>query len=397
MERIIERNYLETLRRVIGTPDIKVITGVRRSGKSVLLNSFKKYIAANIANANIIHIDLNKIDYEELREYHKLNEYIEGKYIKGKHNFVLIDEVQMCEGFETTMNSLHAKGLYDLYITGSNAFLLSSDLATLFTGRTYTIEIFPFSLKEYQEYHKEKDPDKAFEGYLLDGGFAGSYIYKEQEDRYKYISNVYNTLIVRDIQQKYNIQNVPVLNRVGEFLMNNISNLTTGRNIANSLNSDGQNVNHVTIDAYLKYLCDSYAFYKIKRFDIKGKAYLYSQGKYYLADHAIRYAKLGTTNLDYGRMYENMVAVELMRRGYDVYVGTLRNKEIDFVARKRDEQIYIQVSANIDWEETFQRELAPLMEIRDAYPRLIITRTHQPERTYEGVKIIDIAEWLSQA
>ena len=395
MKKIITRSYLQKLIQVIDTPDIKVITGVRRSGKSVLLKSFKDYIIENIKRANIIHIDFNLIKFAELRDYLKLNTYIEEHHQPGKHNFVLIDEVQMCPNFETTINSLHASEKYDIYITGSNAFLLSSDLATLFTGRTHTIEIFPFSLKEYQDYFEEPDIDKAFDGYFNYGGFAGSYPYQTQADRHQYVADVYNTLIIRDIQQKYNIQYPPLLNRIGDFLMNNISNLTTGRSITNALNSDGQNISHNTIEAYLKYLCEAYAFYKIKRYDISGKAYLYSQDKYYLCDHIMKYAKLGTKNLDYGRAYENIVCLELLRRGYEVYIGTLRDKEIDFVAKRPNEQLYIQVSYDIGEESTFTREVAPLLDIRDAYPCLLIARTKQPEYTHEGIHIIDIARWLT--
>ena len=201
--KIIERNYLKDLISIIGTPDIKVITGVRRSGKSKLLEQFKEYIEKNIRNYNIIYINFSLLEFEQLNEYHKLNDYIESKYIQNKNNFVLIDEVQMCKGFERTINSLHASEKYDIYITGSNAFLLSSDLATLFTGRTFEIEIFPFSFEEYLKYYQYKDIDLAFDKFVLDGGMAGSYLYDNEEKRYNYILDVYKTLIVRDINEKY--------------------------------------------------------------------------------------------------------------------------------------------------------------------------------------------------
>lgn len=393
--KIIKRSYLETLKKVMGTPDIKVITGVRRSGKSTLLDAFKEYVANEIKDANIIHIDFNSLDFEFLNEYHALNDYIEKHYLGGKHNFIFIDEVQMCNGFEKAINNLHNSGKYDIYLTGSNAFLLSSDLATLFTGRVFPIEVYPFSFAEYLEYHEnENDKYAAFDNYLKEGGLAGSYIYDDLSEKYRYIANVYDTLIMRDIQQKYKIQNLTVLNKISDFLLDNTSRLTTGRSITNTLNSDHLDTNHKTIGAYLKYFCDAFAFYKVKRYDIRGKAYLYSQDKYYLSDHAIKYAKLGTKNVNYGSTYENIIAIELLRRGYEVYVGTLADKEIDFVAKRGDKKIYIQVSYDISENSTFEREISPLLKVKDAYPKLIIARTRQPEWQYEGIRILDIADWL---
>lgn len=394
--KLIKRNYLQELIEVMETPDIKVITGVRRSGKSKLLEMFKKYINENVENANIININFNLVKFDNLREYHALNDYIQKNYIEAKRNFVLIDEVQMCDGFERTINSLHAEERYDIYITGSNAFLLSSDLATLFTGRTYEIDIYPFSFKEYLEYFKYKDIDEAFKNYVMEGGMSGSYVYTEYNQKYNYINDVYNALIVRDIQQKYNIQNIGLMDSLTEFMMDNISNLTSYRNIANKLNENNLNTNDKTIASYMKYLCDAFAFYKIRRYDIQGKKYLSTIDKYYLVDHTFKYARLGTKNINYGRVYENIVAIELLRRGYEVYVGTLYNKEIDFVAMKRNEKIYIQVSDNIDNDDTLKREVEPLLQIKDAYPKVIIARTKHDDYQYEGIQIYDIANWLAR-
>ena len=301
----------------------------------------------------------------------------------------------MCKEFERAINGFHAEEKYDIYITGSNAFLLSSDLATLFTGRTYEIEIFPFSFKEYLEYFKTKDIQEAFDKYIFTGGMSGAYVYEEDKQKYNYLNNVYNALIVRDIQQKYNIQNIELMNSLSEFLMDNISNLTSYRSIAGKLNQKNTITNDKTIGSYMKYLCDAFAFYKIRRYDIQGKKYLSTIDKYYLVDHAFKFAKIGTKDVNYGRVYENIVAIELLRRGYEIYVGTLYNKEIDFVAMKRDEKIYIQVADNIDYEDTLKREVSPLLQIRDAYPKVIIARTRHDNYTYEGVEIKDIANWLA--
>ena len=395
--KLIKREfYLNKLIDVIGTPDIKVITGIRRSGKSKLLESFKEYIMNNVEAYNIIHINFNLTKFENLKEYDKLYEYISGKYLKGKHNFVLIDEVQMCKGFEKIINGIHAEEKYDIYITGSNAFLLSSDLATLFTGRTFSFEIYPFSFKEYLQYYKYKDIQEAFDNYVKEGGMSGSYVYKTQIDKYKYIEDVFNTLILRDIKQKYNIRNIDILNNLSNYLIDNISNLTSSNNITNYLNSNKIEITDKTIKNYIDYLCNSFAFYKIKRYDIKGKKYLSTQDKYYLADHSIKYATLGTSNMDYGRTYENIVAIELLRRGYELYVGTLYKKEVDFIAQKRNEKIYIQVADNIDYQDTLNREAEPLLQIKDAYPKIIIARTKHENYQYEGIQIYDIANWLAK-
>ncbi|MCD7848189.1 MAG: ATP-binding protein [Oscillospiraceae bacterium] len=394
--KLIERTpYLNKMISVIGTPDIKVITGIRRSGKSKLLEAFKSHIERNIPDSNIIHINFNLPRYEELLAYRPLYDYISSLYVPNKRNFVLIDEVQMCEGFEKAINGLHAEEKYDIYITGSNAFLLSSDLATLFTGRTFEIHVFPFSFAEYKEYFSYTDNYSAFDKYITEGGMSGSYLYNDREAKYDYIAGVFDTLIVRDIRTKYKIRNTQLMDRLVDYLSDNIGNLTSARNISQAICQSGEKTNHVTVGLYMQYLCNAFAFYKIRRYDIKGKKYLSGNDKYYLSDHSFRYAKLGTKNMDYGRTLENIVAVELLRRGYEVYVGMLYKKEIDFVAIKRDEKIYIQVSDNIESEETFDREVSPLLQIRDAYPKLVIARTRHEEYQYDGVKIIDISDWLS--
>ncbi len=393
--KLIERTlYLDKLKRVCGTPDIKVVTGVRRSGKSRLMDSYIGWIEESKKDSNIIYIDFTNLKYEGLKEYHTLNNYVEEHYRRGKNNYLFIDEVQMCPSFELTINSLHSSGKYDIYVTGSNAFLLSSDLATLFTGRTYEIEVYPFSFAEYMEYYQKEDLEKAFDQYIKDGGMAGSYAYQGQEEKYNYIEDVFNTLIVRDIRQKYKIRNEALMDRIADFLMDNISNLSSARKIADTLTKNKDKINHKTVGKYMEYLCNAFAFYEVRRYDIQGKKYLASSEKDYLSDHAFRYAKLGTRNMDYGRIIENIVAIELMRRGYEIYAGVLYKKEIDFVAMKHDEKIYIQVSDDISAETTFVREVDPLLKIKDAYPRILIARTRHDDYQYEGIKIMDIKNWL---
>ena len=393
--KLIERNfYLDKLKNVMGTPDIKVITGVRRCGKSKLMDAFIEWIKESVKDANLIHINFNLLEFDSIKTALALHSYVEERYQKGKTNFLLIDEVQLCKDFEKVINSFHASEKYDIYITGSNAFLLSSDLATLFTGRVFQIKIFPFSFSEYQKYYNNSDVEKAFDLYAKEGGMAGSFVYKSLEEKYAYIKDVFDTLIIRDIVQKYKIKNGLLLDKLNNFLLDNISTEVSIRKIADTLTSNKENTNHKTIGSYLNYLCNAFAFYKVRRYDIRGKKYLASQDKYYLADHSFRYAILGTKNMDYGRVYENMVCIELLRRGYEVYTGVLYKKEIDFVAIKQSEKIYIQVSDDISSPETLEREVTPLLSIKDAYPKVLIARTRHEKYLYEGISIINLADFL---
>lgn len=393
MKLIERKKYLNSLIDVINTPDIKVITGVRRSGKSKLLDAFYDYLTT-LNNVNIIRIKLNLKKYEKLLNPEELYKYIDKNYKEGITNFLLIDEIQLCIGFENIINSLHEEERFDIYLTGSNAFLLSSDLATLFGGRVFEISMYPFSFKEFLTYYEYKDVNVAFDDYVVKGGMAGSYLYKNQKDAYKYIEGIYKTTIVKDIVAKYKIENENLLKMIAEFLMDNLGNKTSIRNLANCLTSNTYKTNDKTVGSYLDYLCKSFMFYPLSRYDIKGKKYLESEKKYCLVDTSFRYATIGTKDTDYGHLYENIVALELLRRGYEVYVGVLYEKEIDYVAIKDGIKTYIQVSDDISNKDTFEREVKPLLSIKDAYPKVLIARTKHPESHHEGIKIIDIAEWL---
>lgn len=393
MKLIERKKYLNTLIDVINTPDIKVIIGVRRSGKSKLLDAFYDYLTT-LNNVNIIRIKLNLKKYEKLLNPEELYKYIDKNYKEGVTNFLLIDEIQLCIGFENIINSLHEEERFDIYLTGSNAFLLSSDLATLFGGRVFEISMYPFSFKEFLTYYEYKDVNVAFDDYVVKGGMAGSYLYKNQKDAYKYIEGIYKTTIVKDIVAKYKIENENLLKMIAEFLMDNLGNKTSIRNLSNCLTSNTYKTNDKTVGSYLDYLCKSFMFYPLSRYDIKGKKYLESEKKYCLVDTSFRYATIGTKDIDYGHLYENIVALELLRRGYEVYVGVLYEKEIDYVAIKDGIKTYIQVSDDISNKDTFEREVKPLLSIKDAYPKVLIARTKHPESHHEGIKIIDIAEWL---
>lgn len=425
--KLIERtDYLNRLKRLKGTPDIKIITGIRRSGKSELLRAYRTHLENTYSNQssklyasakhaqlpntlqqqnnlnnqqlNIISIDFNNLNYENLKNYKSLFKYVESRYIPGAYNVLMIDEVQLCPKFELAINSLHNSNKYDIYLTGSNAFLLSSDLATLFSGRFIEIPVFPFSFAEYCEYFEiTSNFNDALQRYLQQGGLAGSYVYANQDDAKAYIKNVYTTLVKRDLVDKYAISEVSLLDSICEFLMDNIANLTTANNVSSILKQNQIETTHITVGNYLKYLCNAFMFYKVKRYDIRGKKYLETNEKYYLADTALRYAILGTRNMDYGRAYENIVALELMRRGYSIYVGKLYQKEVDFVAIKASEKLYIQVSDNISDDSTLERELSPLKAIKDSYPKILLANTRHDSYDIEGIRVIDIAQWLLSA
>jgi len=397
--KLIDRPlYINRLKRINGSPDIKIITGIRRCGKSRLLQAFVKYIQSTENDANIIFIDYARLENESLREYHALHQYVLEHHQQGKSNYLMIDEVQMCPNFETAINSLHSSEQFDIYLTGSNAFLLSADLATLFTGRHIEIPVLPFSFKEYCVYHNvpSNDIQTMFDKYVTEGGLSGSYVYTDASDKENYIKEVYSTILTRDLTEKYNLTDAHALIQVANYLMDNIGNITSPNNVSGGLTANSTSTSHVTVRRYIQYLCNAFVFYKVDRYDIRGRKYLESLNKYYLSDTGIRFAMLGKRNMDWGRVYENIVFLELKRRGYEVYVGKLYQKEVDFVIVRGNKKAYVQVSDNIAENTTFEREVSPLLSIKDAYPKLLIARTRHEEYDHQGIKIFDIAHWLAK-
>ena len=394
--RLIKRPYyLEKLIELKDIPDIKIITGVRRSGKSKLLDAFYDYLVSEPSGKNIIRIKLNLKKHEKLLNPDELYKCVDELYVDGVTNYLIIDEIQQCVGFERIINSFYEEERFDIYLSGSNAFMLSSDLATLFGGRYFDLKMYPFSFREFNIYYDNKNPISSFDDYVIKGGMSGSYLYRAQREAYEYINGIYKKTISKDIVKRFKVENEQLLVMVADFLMDNIGNKTSIRNIANSLTSNSYKTNDKTVGSYVDYLCKSFLFYPFTRYDIKGTKFLESDKKYYLVDLSFRFANIGTKNMDYGRLYENLVAIELLRRGYEVYVGVLYEKEIDFVAMKDGYKYYIQVSDDISREDTFKREVEPLLKIKDAYPKMLIARTKHPESQYEGIRIIDIGEWLN--
>lgn len=396
MKLITRQTYLDKLLAVRDIPDIKVITGIRRSGKSKLMDAFSELLS-NEADINIVRIKLTLRKYRNLQNADALYDYIEENYVQGMRNYLFIDEVQLCKGFEEVINSIHDEEIFDIYLTGSNAFLLSSDLATLFGGRVCEISMYPFSFREYRTYYPGRQIDDAFDSYVQEGGMSGAYVYPDEDLARQYVAGIYRSTIAKDIVTKFKVENEDLLIMIGNFLMDNAGNQTSIRNVSSKLTSNAYKTNDKTVGAYIRYLCQAFLFYPVQRYDIKGKKYLESDKKYYLADLSFRFAELGTRNADYGHLYENLIAIELMRRGYEIYVGKLYQKEIDFVAIKNGKTTYIQVSDDISREETFQREVSPLLSIRDAYPKVLIARTRHEATQYEGIEIIDIARWLNDS
>ncbi len=395
MDYLLRESYLAQLRAVNRSPDIKVITGIRRCGKSVLLEEYAAYLAETEPAANVVKINLQELDYEELLDYRKLHAYALAQNQRGRRNVLLIDEVQLCPSFEKAINSLHAKRLYDIYLTGSNAFLLSSDLATLFTGRTMEIKVFPFSFAEYRSYLAgQEEVQAAFDAYARLGGLPGSYAYPGEKERYAYVADVYRTILLRDLVQKYGIRNKEEFQSITEFMMDNMGNLLSPNNITTVLQQNKSPITRKTVAKYIEYLEHSFLFYEAKRFDLKGRNYLKSNSKYYLCDPAFRYAINGSRNMDFGRLYENIVYLELLRRGYTVYVGKLYQKEVDFVAVRHNEKLYLQVSDNIADEATFRGKCATMLSLKDAYPKIFVTRTRHEAYDYQGIAVWDLPRWL---
>lgn len=345
--------------------------------------------------SNVIYIDLTDLDFESLLDYHALYAHVRSRTDEARPNILLIDEVQECRGFERVINSLVSSGRYDIYLTGSNAFLLSSDLATLFTGRQMQIPVFPFGFSEYIQYAGAGDVQRLFDRYLVEGGLAGSYLYPKATDRTQYVKEVFETILTRDLVQKFDLKEPVLLRHLAEYLMDNVANLTNPHRTSLALVQNKVTTNHVTASAYMNYLVQAFLFYPVKRYDIRGKRYLETSEKFYLSDLGFRYAELGSRNMDYGHAYENLVLLELLRRGYEVYIGKLYEKEVDFVAMRGSEKIYIQVSDDVSNTTTLAREVDPLLKIRDAYPKMLIARTRNPTYDLDGILVCDLAAWLA--
>lgn len=390
-------DYIEFLKSSKDKQIIKVISGVRRCGKSTLLELYREYLKENgVDEERVIFINFEDIEYEELREYHKLYNYIKERLVPDAMNYIFLDEIQHVESFERAVDSLFIKKNTDIYITGSNAYFMSGELATLLSGRYIELRMLPLSFSEYcigdtdNVSYREK-----YRRYIETGSFPYLLNYKNsRKEINEYLSGIYNTVLLKDVVARYKITDVMMLESIVRFVFDNIGNQLSIAKIANTMTSSGRKIDQKTVEKYIKALTDSMMIYQAKRYNIKGKRYLKTLEKYYAVDMGLRYMLLGKRGTDVRHILENVIYLELIRRGYDVYVGQLRELEVDFVAMNENGIEYYQVSASVRDEKTLQRELAPLKTIRDNYPKYILTLDEDPDADYDGIRRVNALEWL---
>lgn len=396
---VIRENYLNTLIDAKDTEFIKVITGVRRSGKSTLLLMYKEYLLNNnVDESEIIHINFESAMYDYIRNYKDLYNVIKNKLSKRK-TYILLDEVQNVEEWEKAINSLNVDFNVDIYITGSNAYLLSSELATLLSGRYIEIKMYPLSFKEFlkfNNYDKNNIEEKFYE-YLKYGGLPAITQIKDKNNLVMaYLNDIYNTIIKKDIIERNSIKDISLLENIVKYLSANIGSSISSNKISDYLNSNKivEKSNHLTIDNYLKMLENAFIFYKADRSDIKSKALLKTLGKYYIADIGLRNIILGFRNIDEGHLLENVVYLELLRRGFKVNIGKTLEYEVDFIAESPDEIKYYQVSQSIKEDSVRERELRSLESIQDNYEKIILTMDKSINKDYNGIKVKNVIDFL---
>ncbi len=404
MERIKRENYLSILRNFKDQQIIKVITGIRRCGKSTLLELFQDYLKENgVKDNQIISINFEDADYEGLQDRKELYKYLKSKLVKGKKTYIFLDEVQNVWEFEKTVDSLFINKDVDIYITGSNAWFLSSELATLLTGRYIEIKMLPLSFKEYLSAFQDKtDISRKFRDYLQYSSFPQSIeLFKiNPENINLFLDGIYNTILFKDVMQRKGITDKNTLERITKYLYDNIGNRTSMKNISDNIEGLEKNNSYNTVSTYVQALIDSYIVYKANRYDIKGKEFLKTQEKYYAVDIGLRYYMLGqASGKDMGHILENIVYLELIRRGYEVYIGKYDDLEVDFVAKNLENTIYYQVALTtretIDGNNSvLERELAPLKKIKDNYPKYILTLDDDLDADFDGIKKINVLDWL---
>ena len=389
--------YLNFLLRFKNQQIIKVISGIRRCGKSTLLELFREYLINNgVDKEQIIFINFEDLEYEELQDYHKLYDYVKSKMIPDKTNYIFLDEIQHVKNFEKAVDSLFIKKNADIYITGSNAYFMSGELATLLSGRYVELKMLPLSFSEFCTGTPDSIPvSEKYRLYIENSSFPYVLRYEnDYRDVREYLLSLYNTILIKDIVERYKISDIMLLESVVRFIFDNIGNQLSVSKIANTIKSDGRNISTKTVDKYLQSLVDSMMIYQANRYNIKGKQYLKTLEKYYVVDLGLRYALLGKRGYDVGHILENVIYLELIRRGYDVYIGQVGELEVDFVAMNDNGSEYFQVSASVRDEKTLERELKSLQKINDNYPKYILTLDNDPVCDYDGIKKINALDWL---
>lgn len=398
MRLIKRKEYLQQLINWRDKKVIKVITGVRRCGKSTLMDLYKScLLEQGVANEQIISINFEDYDYIDLLEPRNFYAYVKERILSdGRMTYFFFDEIQNVKDFERVVDSLYIKPNVDIYITGSNAYMLSSELATLLSGRYVEIKMLPLSFKEYVEVSgDEHELPRKYRNYIETSSFP--YVLDMKQDARvirEYLNGIYNTIVVKDITQRNRFPDTMMLESVLRFAYDNIGNILSTKKIADTMTSDGRKIDTKTVEKYLNALMESYMLYQCKRYNIKGRQYLKTLDKYYAVDMGMRKVLLGSKAMDAGHILENIVYLELLRRGYDVYIGKVDDLEVDFVAMDDNGMTYYQVSATVRDEKTLKRELASLQRINDHYPKILLTLDDDPEMEYAGIRKINAVDWL---
>lgn len=403
---IPRKKYLEKLRQWKDEDVIKVVTGVRRCGKSTLLNMFRDVLIKEykVSDDCIISINFEDLQYDDITDYKKLYDHIYPKLKKDTMTYVFLDEVQKVDEFQKVVDSLHILENTDIYIAGSNAYILSGELATLLSGRYVEINMLPMSFSEYISL-KEGDPDVLFTEYMKTGGLPYAVRLSDSEEKLRdYLDGIYNTIIIKDIEErqrrkekdsnKRKISDINLLKNIARFLADSIGNQVSVKSVANYITSSGKKVSENTISDYINALTEPYIFYPVEKFDISGKQLLKNSKKYYIVDPGLRRNILQKSGYDLGFLIENIVFLELVRRGYKVNIGRMKTFEVDFVANKDDILTYFQVTASLLEEETFNREIRPLKNISDNFEKIIITLDRFSQGVFDGIKVINLIDWL---
>lgn len=405
---ILRRSYLEQLELWKDKKIIKVVTGVRRCGKSTLLAEFQtKLLQGGVDIGQIISLNFEDLYYEDLLDYRKLYNFLQKKIITGKPTYIFLDEIQRVPQFEKVVDSLYLKDNVDIYITGSNAFLLSGELATFLSGRYIEINVLPMSFKEYMEARSGQNPEKEFLNYLQYGGFPYAAVnLKDDRNMFDtYFDGIYNTIVVKDIEERsmrknkgsdlHEVSNIPLLKTISSFLASSVGSLISLRNIANYLSSSLDRSSSVaTVSRYVRALEESYLFYPVHAMNVSGKQLLKNIVKYYIVDPGLRNYLVPRQNYDLGFLLENIVYLELRRRGYEVYIGKMKDLEVDFIAQKSGVCQYFQITANCSAKETFEREIMPLQKIKDNYKKTILTLDNFTLGNYGGISVQNAISWL---
>ena len=395
---IIERKeYLDKLIAFKDKNIVKIITGIRRCGKSTLMELFQTYLKNNgVSPERIIHINLEDMDYEELLDYKKLYSYIKERLSDDEITYVFLDEIQNIDQFPRVIDSLFIKKNVDLYVTGSNSNLLSSEIATLISGRYVEISMLPLSFKEYIiSTGDTNDLERKYSDYLVNSSFPYTLEMKNQPKEIRdYLNSLYNTIVLNDIIERKKVTDVLLLKSVTRFIFDSIGSQLSTKKIADTMTSTGRKVDARTVEKYIDALMESYVIYQAKRYNIRGKEHLKTLEKYYVVDIGLRYMLLGARSTDVGHMLENIVYLELLRRGYDVSVGKIDDLEVDFVAHDGKTTEYYQVAATVREESTLKRELASLQRIKDHYPKILLTLDNDPDADYDGIRRINVLKWL---